>query len=523
MHPHMPLSVGDKIETNAYLYPDHVAFVYSDQSGDRKLTYSQYLARCRKLGSAWYKLGVRRQDRIAILAQNSMEYVEVYGAGELSGMITATVNWRLAAPEMEYIINDAAPKVLVFEDIYTSIIEGIKPRLKSVEKFVCIASVRENAPAWADEYETVLATGDAAGPPCRSQESDIAYLIYTSGTTGRPKGCMLGQRESYNLGMCVAPTQHSTPADRCLLMMPFFHIGAKAIQLAQHHCGGTVFIQRGFDPEAVLKSIADNRITITHMAPVMAQTLFESPNIMKYDVSSLHTLVYSAAPMPTPVLKKALELWGDVFMQMYGQTEGIITGLWHHQHKPDGSAQDKERLGSVGQQFSGVQLRLVDDDGNEVPQGQPGEITYRTTAMFRGYWNNSAATIETLRDGWCHSGDIGKLDKEGFLYLVDRKKDMIISGGENIYSREVEEAVVQHPAVSECAVIGLPDEKWGEAVCAIVILKKDQKLTAEDVIKHAQTLIASYKKPKKVVFVNDIPKLPSGKVNKVELRKLYAK
>ena len=517
MHPHMPLTVGDKIAINAYLYPNHTAYVYTDERGEKKSTYSEYLARCRQLGSAWYKAGVRRQDRVSILAQNCMEYVEVYGAGELAGFITATVNWRLAAPEMEYIINDASPKVLVFEDIYTAIIEGIKPRLKGVEKFVCIGK----APAWAEEYEKVLATGDVAGPPCRSQEDDIAYLIYTSGTTGRPKGCMLGQRESYNLGMSVSPTQHSTPADRCLLMMPFFHIGAKAIQLAQHHCGGTVFMQRGFEPEAVLKSIADNRITITHMAPVMAQLLFESPNIKKYDVSSLHTLVYSAAPMPTPVLKKGLELWGDVFMQMYGQTEGIITGLWHHQHRPDGSAQDVERLGSVGQQFSGVELRLVDDNGNEVPQGQPGEVTYRTTAMFRGYWNNSAATIETLRDGWCHSGDIGKLDKEGFLYLVDRKKDMIISGGENIYSREVEEAVVQHQAVSECAVIGLPDEKWGEAVCAIVILKKGQKLTEDEVIKHTQTLIASYKKPKTVVFVDDIPKLPSGKVNKVELRKLY--
>jgi acyl-CoA synthetase (AMP-forming)/AMP-acid ligase II len=514
MQPFLPLTLADTLETNASLYPDHVAFV----CGDRRLTHRQYLERSRRLASAWYKLGVRRQDRISILAQNSMEYLEVYGAGEVSGFITATVNWRLAGPEMEFIINDAAPKVLVFDEAYAPIIDSFRKRLKGVERFVCIGT----APAWADEYEDVLSSGDVGGPPCRASEEDIAYLIYTSGTTGRPKGCILGQREMRHFALTMSPSQHSTPADRCLLMMPFFHIGAKVIQLGQHYVGGTVFIQRGFDAEAVLKCIATERITITHMAPVMVQMLFDSPNIGAYDVTSLHTLIYSAAPMPTPVLKRGLKLWGDVFMQMYGQTEGIVTGLWHHQHRPDGSEQDRERLGSVGQPYNGVQLRLIDDSGGEVPQGVPGEVTYRSTAMFRGYWNNSAATIETLRGGWCHSGDIGKLDKEGFLYLVDRKKDMIISGGENIYSREVEEAVVQHPAVSECAVIGMPDDKWGEGVCAIVVLKQGMSASEDDLITHSQALIASYKKPRKIVFVNDIPKLPSGKVNKIELRKTYA-
>ena len=517
MHSFLRLTLGDVIRQNAHWYPNVNAFVY----GDEELTHRQYLQRSLKLASAWYKLGARRQDRISILAQNRLEFLEVYGAGELTGFITATVNWRLAGPEMLYILNDSTPRILVFEDIYADVVASLRPQLKSVECFVCIG----NKPAgmdWALSYEDVLASGDEAGAPLVAQEEDIAYIIYTSGTTGRPKGCMLGQREYRLAAQYLAPAQKATPYDRCLLMMPFFHIGAKAIQNAQHSVGGTVYIQRGFDAEAILRSISDDKITCIHMAPVMVQMLLESPALATADLRSLHSICYAAAPMPSTVLRKGLELiGGNVFMQSYGQTEGIGTTLLHDEHRPDGTEYEKRWLQSVGRPYQNVLLRIVDEEDNEVPVGTPGEITIKSTAIFRGYWNNNAATIETLRGGWLHTGDIGKVDEEGFLYLVDRKKDMIISGGENIYSREVEEAVIQHDAVSECAVIGIADEKWGEAVCAIVLLKPGRKATADELIKHTVTQIASYKKPKKIIFVDDIPKLASGKVNKVDLRKLH--
>jgi acyl-CoA synthetase (AMP-forming)/AMP-acid ligase II len=517
VHSFLSLTLGDVIRKNAHWYPDVDAFVYEDQH----LTHRQYLQRCLKLGSAWFKLGARRQDRISILAQNRMEFVEVYGAGELSGYITATVNWRLAAPEIQYILNDSTPRILVFEDIYAETIAEMRSQLKSIETFVCIGK-KPAGMDWALSYEDVLATGDEGGAPIVAQEDDIAYIIYTSGTTGRPKGCMLGQRESRSCAQSLAPAQKATPYDRCLLMMPFFHIGAKAIQNAQHSAGGTVYIQRGFDAEAILRCISEERITSTHMAPVMVQMLLDSPALANADLRSLHTICYAAAPMPSTVLRKAMELiGGNVFMQSYGQTEGVGTALLHDEHRPDGSEHEKRWLQSVGRPYQNVLMRIVDDNDNECPVGEPGEITFKTVAMFRGYWNNTAATLETLRGGWLHTGDVGKIDEQGFLYLVDRKKDMIISGGENIYSREVEEAVIQHDAVSECAVIGIADEKWGEAVCAIVLLKPGRKATADELIKHTVTQIASYKKPKKIIFVDDIPKLPSGKVNKVELRKLY--
>jgi acyl-CoA synthetase (AMP-forming)/AMP-acid ligase II len=252
------------------------------------------------------------------------------------------------------------------------------------------------------------------------------------------------------------------------------------------------------------------------------QTLLESPAIEQgADISSLRMIVYAAAPMPIPVLKKGLKMLGPVFQHQFGQTEGIGTTLLAHQHRPDGTDRDREILTSVGQVSPRVSVRIVDDNGEDLAVGEVGEILLTSPGVMKGYWNNTAATIETLRDGWVHTGDVGRLDSEGYLYLVDRKKDMIISGGENIYSREVEEAVITHDAVSEVAVIGVPDEKWGEAVKAVVVLRAGRTASADDLIDHCRTLIASYKRPRHVEFVDEIVKLPSGKIDKVRLRKLY--
>ncbi|MES2258354.1 MAG: AMP-binding protein [Pseudomonadota bacterium] len=512
------LTLGAILETNARRAPERTALV----AGTERRTHAQLLERAKKLASAWHKLGLRRQDRVGILAQNCIEYCEVYAAGELSGYITATVNFRLAAPEMSYIVNDSTPRVLVFEAAYEAIVEQLMGELKSVEHFVRIGGDSASLPAWALGYEEVLAGGAPDGPPLRAREEDIAYLIYTSGTTGRPKGCMLGQREEYACALSLSAAQRSTADSRILLMMPFFHIGAKAVQMAHSIRGGAVHVQRGFTVETVLEEISREQIHITHMAPVMVQQLLESPLLDRYDIGSLKSLIYAAAPMPLPVLRKGIDLLGDVFMQMYGQTEVIGSALLQHQHRPGGTDRERTWLASVGQGFDGVAVRIVDEAGNECPRGQPGEIVIRSDAMFRGYWNNSAATVETLRDGWCHTGDIGRLDDEDFLFLVDRKKDMIISGGENIYSREVEDAVIQHPAVAAVAVIATPDPKWGESVRAVVVRKAGSSVSEAEIIEHTRTLIASYKKPRTVVFVDQLPVLPSGKVNKVELRRSCA-
>ncbi len=511
----VPQTLADMLDNNAWKYPDETAFVWND----RRVTHAQFHNRVSRLASALRRLGLKRQDRVGILSQNSLEFQEVYGACEISGFICATVNWRLAIPEMVYIINDGSPKVMIFEAAYAETVAAMKDQLKTVEHYICV----DGPVDFASGYEDLVGSGDPTGVPFRPTPDDVAFLIYTSGTTGRPKGVMLSQGGQIAAAEILGSDQRNSPADRLLIMMPLFHIGAKIIQLAQHWRAGTVVVQKGFDAQAILDSIARERITVTHMAPTMIQSLLDSPAIGSTDTSSLRMIVYAAAPMPIPVLKRGLKILGPVFQQQFGQTEGIGTTLLAHQHQPDGTDRDREILTSVGQASPRVNVRIIDDNGDEVPTGSVGEILLTSPGVMKGYWNNTAATIETLRDGWVHTGDVGKLDHEGYLYLVDRKKDMIISGGENIYSREVEEAVVTHEAVSEVAVIGVADEKWGEAVMAVVVLKPGATASAEEIVEHSRTMIASYKKPRHVTFVEEIVKLPSGKIDKVRLRQLYGK
>ena len=517
MHTPDSLTLADDLERNARLYPHKTAFVYED----RRLTHAQFLDRAKRLASALHKSMAKRQDRISILAQNCMQFIEIYGACEFAGFIATTINFRLAAPEMAYIIKDSAPRVLFFESAYTEIIGQLRSDLTSVSQFVCIPDGTGHCPDWATNYETFIQTGEAHGPPYRAQPDDILYLIYTSGTTGRPKGCMHRHPAVRSWAQLMSIAHNQMADERALLMMPFFHVGAKFVQVSLHALGSTVFIQRGFDLDSVLQCIAREKITLTHMAPMMVQSLLESTELKNFDLSSVRTILYGAAPMPRPLLRRGLDLLGPVFIQTYGQTETVGTSLARHEHCPDGSEEMRKRLSSVGRPYVNTELKIVDSNDLECPAGSPGEVVVRSSAQFSGYWNNSSATLEALRDGWVYTGDIGKLDSEGFLYLVDRKKDVIISGGENIYSREVEEAILQHSAVNECAVIGVPDEKWGEAVCAVIVLNQGYSVSEQELIEHCKTVIASYKKPKMVIFASSIPKLPSGKVSKVELRNLY--
>lgn len=507
----LPLTLGDTLEDNATRFGDQPAVVMDSQTQSHR----QLLQKAKKLASALEQLGLQRQDRIGILSMNSLPFTEIMAAGHWSGIIVATVNFRLAPPEMAYIINDSTPRVLFFEAQYLPIIDQLRDQLTSVETFVCIDASSED---WALDYDTLMATGHDEGSSFQAREEDIACLIYTSGTTGKPKGCILGQREMRASAQCMSVETRSGPSDRILLVMPLFHIGALAMQLGTHFRGGCVVLHRQFDPGELLRSVSNDGITILHLAPTLVQMVLDHPSVTDTHFSSLHTLVYSAAAMPLPLLKRGMEVLGNVFVNLYGQTEVFSSGLLREQHRPAGTDREKHWLTSVGQPFPNTRIRIVDDNGNDCASGVAGEIVVQSVAMARGYWNNHAATLETFRDGWCHSGDVGIIDEDGMLYLVDRKKDVIISGGENIYSREVEDAVLTHPAISECAVIGQADDKWGETVCAVVVFKAGMKAAESEIIEHVKTLIASYKKPRTVVPVDDIPKMPTGKIDKKLLR-----
>lgn len=295
----VPQTLADMLDNNAWKNPDETAFVW----GDKRVTHAEHHTRASKLASGLLSLGMRRQDRVGILSQNSLEFQEVYSACEISGYICATVNWRLAVPEMVYIVNDGSPKVFIFDAEYAEAVIELRPQLTSVQHFVCIGGKGVPGLEFAIDYEDLIASGDSSGVPFRPLPDDIAFLIYTSGTTGRPKGVMLGQAGQVAAAEILGSDQRNSPADRLLIMMPLFHIGAKIIQLAQHWRAGSVVVQRGFDPQAIVECIEKERITVTHMAPTMVQMLLDSPSVEAADLSSLRMIVYAAAPMPLPVLK----------------------------------------------------------------------------------------------------------------------------------------------------------------------------------------------------------------------------
>jgi acyl-CoA synthetase (AMP-forming)/AMP-acid ligase II len=506
-------TLGDILRNNAYKFTDETALLH----GSLRRSFRDLFERAQRLASALYGLGMRRQDRVSIYSTNTVEYVDIYGAAELAGFIAATVNFRLAAPEVAYILNDSKPKVLVFEAQYAAIVEALRPTLSFVEHFVCIGA----GPEWALDFETLLQGGSPEGAPIHAMPDDIMHLIYTSGTTGRPKGVIRRHHSEVQVADLMATEIGILVSDRMQLMMPMFHVGSRFLQLGTHLRGATVVLHQTFSPPEILKTIEREHVTITHMAPTMVQAILDVPGIETMNLKSLHTLCYSAAPMPVPLLRRGLKVLGPVFLQLYGMTEGGGTTLHKRQHNPDGTPEEIKRLGSIGQAAPNVDIRIADDEGNPVPTGTVGEILTRTATHMSGYWNNSFATIEALRDGWYFTGDVGYLDEHGFLYLVDRKKDMIVSGAENIYSREVEEALASHPAVGDCAVIGVPDDYWGETVHGIVVCAAGAQVTVEELIEHCLTQIARYKRPRSIVFVDDLPRLASGKINKVVLRQSY--
>ncbi|QBQ99075.1 class I adenylate-forming enzyme family protein [Paraburkholderia pallida] len=505
---------GNVIDRSSRLCPEGVAIVFEG----RKITYREHALRVRKLGAALHRVGVRHQDRISVLSMNRPEFVEVYGAGDVFGFVTATVNYRLAVEEIAFVLSDTAPRVVVFEEQYRETVDALRARLGDATIYVCIGA----ANSWAHGYEEFVASGDEQGAPFRASREDYCQLIYTSGTTGRPKGAVRSHYGQSRMAEQIAAALGLRGDSSILVTMPFFHGGARSQQVAAFLRRATVVIHRKFEAGEVLREIARSRISHMHLAPTMFQAVMDHPEFSQHDISSVRGILYAAAPMPVPLLRRGLAAFGSVFINSYGMTETNGTVLFPHQHHLEGTAVQVRRLGSVGQVADGGELRVVDDEGHPCPPGVPGEVCVKSDTQFRLYWNNSVATAEAVRDGWYHTGDIGYLDEEEFLFLVDRKKDMIISGGENIYCREVEDALESHEGVEEAAVIGVPDAYWGEVVHAVIVLRRDRALSASDLIEFCRARIAHYKCPKGVSFVTELPRLPTGKVSKIRLRASHA-
>ena len=501
--------LGNLIVRNAKLRRDEPAIIFEG----RTFTHGEFARRSFQLARALQRLGLRVGDRLAILAQNSPEYMEVYAAGELGGWTTVTINYRLAEPEVAYILADSKPKVVVCE-------AALLDRLGETSRRALNHIVTFGGEGPDVDYETALAEEDPVAPVVDIAPETIAYLIYTSGTTGRPKGVMLSHRGQLWSAYVSAIDMGVRPTDRVAVAMPLYHIGAKNVCLTRSVHGCTVVLHRAFRVEPFFKSMQDHRVTETLLAPTMLNDVLDAYPDARQALPSLAKVFYSAAPMPEAILRRGMKALGPIFAQVYGMTESGGPGciLHQHQHILDGLPEVVRRLNSAGQPMTGCDVRVRRSDGGDCTAGERGEIVIKSEGLMQGYWQNDAATRETVRDGFLHTGDMGEVDDAGFVYVVDRLKDMIVSGGENIYSREVENALASHPAVLEAAVVGGPDERWGETVVAFVVRRPGEIVSAEDITAHCVKTVASYKRPREIKFVESLPKLPNGKIEKYKLR-----
>jgi acyl-CoA synthetase (AMP-forming)/AMP-acid ligase II len=503
------MNLGDLTIRNLRLRPAAPAVIFEG----RTITHAEFAARAFRLANALTALGIRRGDRVAVLAQNCPEYMEAYAAGELGGWTTVTINFRLAAPEIAYVLADSQPKCVIAEAQFVERLPaGGATSVQHVLTF--------GGPGPDLAYEDVLARAEASPPESSIQPDDIAHLIYTSGTTGKPKGVMLSHRAQVQSALISALEAQVRPTDRLALAMPLYHVGAKNQWLSHSLYGCPIILHRAFRPSPFFRALQEHAATVTLLAPTMLNDLLDAERCDRETLPALKKIFYSAAPMPEALLRRCMGAFGPILAQVYGATECAGPGctLHAHQHVLDGPPEVVRRLRSAGQPMVGCDVRVVRPDGSACGVGEPGEITIRSAALMTGYWNNHPATLETLRGGFLHTGDVGERDAEGFIFVVDRLKDMIISGGENIYSREVEDALMSHGGVLEAAVVGGPDERWGEAVVAFVVKRPGHDINGEALIAHCRERIAGYKRPRDVRFIEALPKLPNGKVEKFKLR-----
>ncbi len=507
------ISMQGLIERAARLNPRGLG----SRCGGREQNWAQLAERVARLAGALQALGASEGDRVAILGINSDRYYESTFAACWAGACIVPLNTRWVLAENSYAVQDCEPRVLLFDGNFAEQAEQLVAHCPGLRHAIYLGD--EDCPSWAKSYEALLADNAPVPASARGGE-EMAGIFYTGGTTGFPKGVMQSHRGLWASSI-GATQQFEMQRDSVYLhAAPMFHVADFAGSMsATLQCAGHVMLP-AFEAGAVLASIATDGITHSLMVPSMIKLLLAHPDAASTDVSGLQRIIYGASPMPAATLEKCMTLWPSVgLIQAYGQTElaPIATVLPVDQHYPG-----SPRLRSAGRPSAVSDLRIVGEDGEDCPQGVSGEVVVRGPQAMLGYWNKPEQTAETLKDGWVYTGDAGYVDEDGFLFIVDRVKDMIVTGGENVFTTEVENAVMSCEAVQDCAVIGIPHEEWGEAVHAIVILKPGASATEQEIIGHCRGQIAGYKLPKGVTFREEpLPLSGAGKVLKTELRKPF--
>lgn len=491
--------------------PDATALTY----GDRSWTWQELQRRVRQNAAAQRAAGLVPGDRIAVLDLNHPSCLELTLACAQVGTANAVVNFRLAPPEIVYVINDARARILFVGPEFADAVAQLRDKLSTVEQVVQVGGEDDRYEAWLAAHEP-----DADAHP--ASPDDCFVQLYTSGTTGFPKGAMLTHRALLAHSSNVAADFDLTSDGRVQVAMPLFHVGGTSYALLAISAGARIYLMRIPDPAAALEMVSRERITHTFYVPALMAAMTRVPGVGEMDFSSLKALSYGASPMPLPVMRACLTLFPGIMHQVYGMTEqcGVVSSLGPEDH---GNPEVAHRLISAGTPIHGVEIEIRDPaTGERVPTGEPGEIWVRSEQLMGGYWDKPDATAAAVtEDGWLRSGDGGHMDTDGYIYVTDRIKDMIISGGENVYSIEVEDVISAHPAVQTVAVIGVPDAVWGERVHAVVVTRPDQSVDIEDLRAFCGVSLADYKCPRSIEFVDALPMSGAGKVLKQALRERH--
>ena len=509
-------SYCDVVRQHARETPDTLAFTF----GDEEQSFAELDAGSNRVANALKAAGVTKGERVSFLGKNHPLYFEaLLGAAKLGAVMTP-VNWRLAAPEVAYILGNCEARIVFVGEGFSDMLGKVRSQCPRVEQVIGIDAPDHDG----TDYRTWRDAFSNTDPMVPVGLDDDALQLYTSGTTGRPKGAVMTH------GSILASRASDDPDERewqkpvegdvTLLAMPCFHISGTGTGIGTMVAGTNSIVLPEYDPTQALDLIENYNISKIFLVPAAIQILLNHPRVKEVDFSRLQYVTYGASPIPLELMREAMAVLGCGFVQMYGMTEtsGTIVALDPEDHVPEGSP----KMRSVGKPLSGVEVKIIDEQGNEVAANAVGEIATRSSKNMSRYWNNPDATAETIdAEGWLRTGDAGYLDEDGYLYIHDRVKDMIISGGENVYPAEVENALYSHPKVADVAVIGVPDQKWGEAVKACVVVKEGETLSEADIIAHAREHIAGYKCPKSVDFIAALPRNPSGKILRRELRAPY--
>lgn len=502
------LLVGELLKRAAHKGPNMEAYVFENE----RVTYKQMDEKATHL-AGWIQLqGIEKGDKIGFMLKNSMAFIEIVFGITLSGAAGVPINYRLGPEEVDYIVNNSDTEILFIDEEYAEMILSIKNRLAKVKKIIVVGANEKISECIA--YPSIFQS-ESTYTPCEDlTDNDTSFIVYTSGTTGRPKGAVLTHKNLCQNFSNIIYQNETKLYSRQLICVPLFHIAGLCQSIMTCVYNGTTIIHREFNPINILKTIEKEKINAFFLVPAMWNFLFQVPNLKEFDLSSVTTCSTGAAITPLELKKRILAKFENaVLVDTFGQTETTASTTMLR-------GEDTIRKPtSVGRPMINVEVRVVDEDMNDVEVGAVGEIVYRGPTVMKEYYKNPEATKEAFRGGWFHSGDLVKMDEEGFIYVVDRISGMIISGGENIYPAEIEEVLYQMPEILECAVIGVPNKEWGENVKAVIVLKPGEVLTSEEIIKYCESRLASYKKPKEVEFIDELPRNTSGKVLKYILQK----